>query len=355
MKWENPFSIIDPRMNAHGFYSWSFDPMLPVDVRFYSYSKRTNFRLNRHDYFEVVYITEGAITFQVHQQSFKVRAGSLIVIGSTLFHRPVRYGPSPNKSVSLYFLPQAVLGEKGEDEGVEYLMPFLAQDANFPHLVPARTGIPEKVIELIKLIYAELPAKSVRARLNARTYLKMILVLLGNHYADYHVGLREFRRKQENIKRLRPVLDFLDEHFAEVIMVSEMASMAEMSRSNFIRFFTKVTGQTFVAYVTHLRVAKAQRLLAATNLPIAELCQQVGFCDQSYFGMVFRKAVGMPPGQYRRRYSGTAVEDTHAHHTSGLGQDNLIPESISASEKRSPAGHSNPAKQLVMKPGEFVQ
>jgi hypothetical protein len=71
--------------------------------------------------------------------------------------------------------------------------------------------------------------------------------------------------------------------------------------------------------------------------------------------MVFRKAVGMPPGQYRRRYSGTAVEDTHAHPTSGLGQDDLIPESISASEKRSPAGHSNPAKQLVMKPGEFVQ
>jgi AraC-like DNA-binding protein len=151
------------------------------------------------------------------------------------------------------------------------------------------------------------------------------------------------------------VLDFLDEHFAEPIMVSEMASMAEMSKSHFIRFFTKVTGQTFVAYVTHLRVAKAQRLLAATNLPIAELCQQVGFCDQSYFGMVFRKAVGMPPGQYRRRYSGTAVEDTLAHHPSGLGQDNLAPESISASEKRSPAGYPNPAGQRVMKPGEFVQ
>ena len=112
MKWENPFTIIDPRMNAHGFYSWSFDPMLPVDVRFYSYSKRTNFRLNRHDYFEVVYITEGAITFQVHRQNFKVRAGSLIVIGSTLFPPACPVWPAPQQIRVALFSAQGGSGRE---------------------------------------------------------------------------------------------------------------------------------------------------------------------------------------------------------------------------------------------------
>ena len=218
MKWENPFTIMEPRMNAHGFYSWSFDPMLPVDVRFYSYSKRTNFRLNRHDYFEVVYITEGAITFQVHRQNFKVRAGSLIVIGSTLFHRPVRYGPPRTNPCRSIFCPRRFWERKVKVKGG---VPdaFSGPGRQFPHLVPARTGIPEKVIELIKLIYAELPAKSVRARLNARTYLKMILVLLGNHYADYHVGLRDSVASGEYQASSPVSWTFSTSRFAEPIMV----------------------------------------------------------------------------------------------------------------------------------------
>ena len=40
-------------MNAEGTYSWSFDPLLPVDVRFHIFNKRTNLRMNRHHYFEV--------------------------------------------------------------------------------------------------------------------------------------------------------------------------------------------------------------------------------------------------------------------------------------------------------------
>jgi AraC-like DNA-binding protein len=119
--------------------------------------------------------------------------------------------------------------------------------------------------------------------------------LLGNHYSNYHVSLRQFRRRHENINRLRPVMKFLDEHIGEPITVGDAASIVHMSKSHFMHFFRNVTGQAFVTYINQLRVAKAEELLAATDIPIADLCQQVGFCDQSYFGTVFRKLVGMPP------------------------------------------------------------
>ena len=338
-------------MNDQGSYSWSFDPLCPVDVRFYTYNKHTNLRLNRHDYFEVLYVSQGTIAFQIHRQNLNVKAGDMMIVGSSLFHRPIKYGPPPNKAIVLYFLPKAVIGVEGNGEDVEYLMPFLAQGAGFPHLLAAKTGVPAKVLELIKLIYAELPAKSSRGRLNIKTYLKMVLVLLGNHYADHRTEFIRFCRREESIRRLRPVLNFIDEHFPEPITVNDAASIAGMSKSHFTRFFADVIGQPFVAYVTNLRVTKAERLLAATDVPIAELSQQVGFCDQSYFGKVFHKSMGMSPARYRRQFTGVNFDDALKQNMVGETPALLSPDS----EKRSPRVYPKQSRRVSVKPGEYIQ
>jgi len=63
-----------------------------------------------------------------------------------------------------------------------------------------------------------------------------------------------------------------------------------------------VTGQSFLAYLNQFRIAKSRSLLTSTERPISEISQEVGFCDQSHFGVVFRKLVGMTPLAYRRRF-----------------------------------------------------
>jgi AraC-like DNA-binding protein len=69
-----------------------------------------------------------------------------------------------------------------------------------------------------------------------------------------------------------------------------------------MRLFKQVTGQPFVNYLNHFRIAKAQALLATTDLSVAEVSQEVGFCDQSYFGLIFRKLAQVTPLQYKRQY-----------------------------------------------------
>lgn len=308
VEWQDAYSLIEPLMDNDGIYSWPFDSLFSVDVRFYRFNRRNNFRLNRHDHFELLYVLQGEMAFQIHKQNFNVRAGDMLVIGSTFFHRPLRLSSSRTKAAVLYFLSNAVLGNGSSSEDVEYLRPFLAQGTDFPHLIEGRTGIPAKILELMKSIYAELPAKSIRNRVNVKAYLKMILVLLGNHYSSYQVSLSQFRRRQESINRLRPVMKFLDEHIGEPVTVADAASIVHMSKSHFMHLFRKVTGQAFVTYMNQLRIARAEELLAATDIPIADLCQQVGFCDQSYFGVVFRKLVGTAPGRYRAQFAGAPVD-----------------------------------------------
>jgi two-component system response regulator YesN len=74
-----------------------------------------------------------------------------------------------------------------------------------------------------------------------------------------------------------------------------------MSESRFMRFFKHATGQSFVSYLNGVRIAKAQALLASTDQSVAQVSHEVGFCDQSYFGLVFRTHAKMSPLEYRHR------------------------------------------------------
>jgi AraC-like DNA-binding protein len=262
--------------------------------------------MNRHDYFEIFYLEKGELTCRIQDRLFTMREGDLVVISSTQYHTmqlPQRVPmPARARAAALYFLPEAIQATDGASEDIEYLMPFLLQDATFPHVIAARTGVPREVFKLIKNIHAELPATNVRARLAVRTYLKMALLLLVNYFAGHRGTVEAFRRKQSAIEKLRPLFDYIETHYRDPILIETAAGVMGMSKPHFMRFFRQVTGQPFINYLNHFRLAKAQALLATTELSVAEVSQEVGFCDQSYFSLIFRKLARMTPLQYKRQY-----------------------------------------------------
>jgi AraC-like DNA-binding protein/quercetin dioxygenase-like cupin family protein len=303
LPWEMDFPVLEPQINARGVHVWPFEPSFPVEVRFFECGEHHSVRMNRHDYFELVYVYSGEATFQIQDRFFPVKGGDLVMIGSTLYHRQLaKPDGTKDRIVILIFQPELIRTATANGDGVEYLLPFYSQDSEFPHVVPAQTGIPARILELIREIRTELPATSNRGRLAVKTYLKMILVLLVNHYTDYLGSQKAFNHKQIAIDRLRPLFEWVDRHSGEPITVSDAAKISAMSTSYFMRFFKQVTGQSFLSYLNNFRIAKSQILLSTTDKSISEISQEIGFCDQSYFGMVFRKLVQTTPMSYRRRF-----------------------------------------------------
>jgi AraC-like DNA-binding protein len=129
----------------------------------------------------------------------------------------------------------------------------------------------------------------------------MILLILANHFATYKGTIRAYERRQEHLRRLSPLFDFLERHYSEQIVISDAASLVGMSNSHFRRFFKQTTGQSFVTYLNHFRIARAQEVLESSDKTIAEVGLDVGFCDQSYFGLVFRRLTKITPLEYRQR------------------------------------------------------
>jgi AraC-like DNA-binding protein/quercetin dioxygenase-like cupin family protein len=297
--WEKAYAIIEPQIDSNGIHRWPFDPRFPIDVRFFIFGPRGGVRMNRHDYLEILYILQGEVRFQIQQRTVTARRGDLLVIGNTFFHRPVKANTASAKAVALYFKPEILRSCDTGGEDFEFLVPFMAEDKNFSHVVAADSGVPLEVVNFMKRIERQLPARTNRECLTVRTFLKTILILLVNHYSDFQLNLNRFQRRQDDLERLRPLFDLVDRSPGNAINVKDAATHVHMSKSHFTRFFRRVTGQPFVTYLHHLRVGKAQTLLTMTDRSIAEIGHEVGFCDQSYFGLVFHKIVGHSPRQFR--------------------------------------------------------
>jgi AraC-like DNA-binding protein len=94
---------------------------------------------------------------------------------------------------------------------------------------------------------------------------------------------------------------FAREHLDEPIGVDDLAQAAGLSRSHFSRRFRASEGVSPGRYLSLQRIRRAADLLRRTTAPVAEVAARVGLPDASYFIKVFRRHLGVPPAEFRRR------------------------------------------------------
>lgn len=85
--------------------------------------------------------------------------------------------------------------------------------------------------------------------------------------------------------------------------VHTLAARALMSRGSFVRHFKAATGTTPHAWVLTQRMMRAEELLEATDLPIEQIAEQVGYRNPAVFRDQFVLRRGVPPRDYRRTFS----------------------------------------------------
>jgi len=101
-------------------------------------------------------------------------------------------------------------------------------------------------------------------------------------------------------RRLMRVLTYIDTNIGEPITLANLAAAAGLSRMYFARQFRAATGIRPHEYVLRRRVGRAQQFLTATSDPLIDIALSVGFQTQAHFTTVFKKIVGITPGQWRQ-------------------------------------------------------
>lgn len=115
------------------------------------------------------------------------------------------------------------------------------------------------------------------------------------------IEIRDQNSGNKNRSILRTAVDFIDSHYMdEEISLNTVANVANVSSNHFSALFSQNMGQTFIEYLTSLRMNKAKELLRCTGMRSSEIAGEIGYKDAHYFSYLFKKTQGMTPSDYRK-------------------------------------------------------
>ena len=115
------------------------------------------------------------------------------------------------------------------------------------------------------------------------------------------IEIRDQNSGNKNRSILKTAVDFIDSHYMEEdISLNTVANVANISANHFSALFSQNMGQTFIEYLTSLRMNKAKELLRCTGMRSSEIAGEIGYKDAHYFSYLFKKTQGMTPSDYRK-------------------------------------------------------
>ncbi|MFC4100275.1 AraC family transcriptional regulator [Paenibacillus xanthanilyticus] len=255
-------------------------------------------REHSHEFAEVTYISQGAGTHYIEGEAVPVRQGSVFVIpeGHSHVFRPQT--TDKNKPLVVYncLFTSAYLSELraafpaflevGDFFGDPTLRWFEVKDAG---------GVHDALFqELYREYYGRPPGFA--AVLSALTV--QLLTVVYRH-----------RLLPSEPKESLPALSIADAiahmtaHYASPMKLGELADLAKLSERQFGRLLRQHTGMSFTAYLQHLRMKAACRLLTESTQRIADVAAAVGYGDLKFFNRLFRAKTGVSPRAYRSEHA----------------------------------------------------
>lgn len=111
------------------------------------------------------------------------------------------------------------------------------------------------------------------------------------------------RRTMQPMSLINSTVDYIREHHQRRLTVEELADRAGLSPRQLHRKFREVFGLSVQEFLVKTRIQAASETLLKSDLSIAQIANDYGFCDQSAFTQLFRKHMGMTPRRFRVQYA----------------------------------------------------
>ncbi|GIW49837.1 MAG: putative HTH-type transcriptional regulator YdeC [Anoxybacillus sp.] len=252
--------------------------------------------LHWHDELQFILVIKGQSIFQVNGENIVVGEGEGLFINSGCLHMAKDMNDSNCAYICLNVSPSFILSQ---ELYATYVTPYIqATNLSYLQLHPNELW-GKNILDAVRKINELIRKKSLYYELDIFIQLTFIwknLVMNG-------FQLKYERMEMLKSHRMKQMLDWIHTHYADKILLEDIARAGQLSRSECCRYFKKFLKKTPLNYVIEYRIQKSLILLQKDHLNVTEVAYQVGFNSTSYFIDRFRKYMKMTPLSYKKRMS----------------------------------------------------
>ena len=253
-----------------------------------------------HNAIELFYMESGGLKYYTPHQNLAFPAGSAGMVNTNVLHKTQVQTKTKNNIQLLHiFDPQLLAGSHGSLIEQKYIAPIVT--APQIELLALSPNEPEQaaVIDLIRAAFA-ISEEELGYEFKIREALSRIWIELFQLCAP--VLKEESQAVDMTTDKVKGMMAYIHEHYAEKISIRELASAVFLSERECYRVFQNHLHMTPVDYIRSYRIQIACQMLAESRMPITEVGIACGMGNSSYFGKIFREVTGYTPRQYRCKW-----------------------------------------------------
>lgn len=260
-----------------------------------------------HDYYHMFMVRQGPLSFVIEDETCQLDKGAAILARPGVIH-----------------------GLKSEiPMGRVYELKFTAQS---PGLKSLLESIPSQLPPdpFAESLVRELVAESCLQEPSGLTFMTDYLLSLINYYSRHYGTTAHHTTSTIDTSGFSPVsqkiAEYLEANYAREVPLHEIAEVVGFNKNYTCSVFKRDSGMTIGTCQTLIRIRKAAELISFSDMNLAQVANATGFTNLSHFNRIFKKVVGIPPGQYRRMFAADMLFSsmTDENTQSLVGQNGFI-------------------------------
>lgn len=250
-----------------------------------------------HEEFEVGFVTKGSMLLACGSNKYTLSEGDGYFINSNVLHFMENAAPTHKSSFkAIVFNGSIISGSENSVFHNKYLLP-VQSDTNLRELTIKPNSIYHgRLMKILTAVWDSVASEAADYEIIVRNELSNLFRIL-LHMPENKVAVySESNFVQEN--RVQIILDYIHSHYTEDITLDELAKAIAVSKSEVLRCFKNIVGQSPIKYLKNYRLQAAAYLLKNTDYSIGTICELCGFSDNSYFAKSFKEMYHCAPREY---------------------------------------------------------
>jgi len=232
------------------------------------------------EYFQILYVKDGQCTVTINGEEVPGESGMFFLFAPGVTHAIKDVKPGSQGKLILLGMKFVVFNDDLKQA--------------LQRLPAANWGTPE-----LQDAYYQILLEAVRKEPYYEKRLPNLFAAWLYQLLSHRQRGRKSTKKEENQRPTARVKKYINENFDQELPLDELAEISGYSKSYLCQIFREDTGMTINSYINDVRISYAIKLLEDTELSVAEVGEKCGYNSVFYFIKVFKKIIGMPPGNFR--------------------------------------------------------